>query len=391
MELSCQQVLDVPSVTGDTSTMRIVLDARFWRQATGGIGRYSRELTAELLQLKTDDEFHIILTPKDEAEFYLKDSRITAHVVDIPHYSLSEQTRLPAFLNSLKPDLVHFLNFNQPIRYKGKRVTTIHDLTVKYFPVGRFQQNPFRRAAFGVIMRTAANSHGVIAISRSTKADIVGDLKVDPSNIRVIGEAADRQFRLHSQQELTAFRKAEQLEKPYILFVNQWRPHKGLPELIAAFEALKRSGLPHQLIITGKPSPLFPDILTMIDRSAARKDILTPGFVPDDKLPAYYSGAEVLAFPSYYEGFGLGVLEAMQSGTPVVCSEISSLPEVAGNAALFVAPKNVKQLTESLRAVLTQPQLASELRTKGIAQAARFSWERTAKETYELYQNVVSI
>jgi alpha-1,3-rhamnosyl/mannosyltransferase len=370
--------------------MRLVFDARFWRHETGGIGRYSRELFKELLLLKTDDEFHVVLTPKDATEFLIKDKRVTPHVVEIGHYSYAEQFQLPRVLKSLKPDLVHFLNFNQPLFYAGRRVTTIHDLTVKYFPVGRSQADPIRRVAFNAIMRRAATSDGVIAISRSTKSDIVRDLKVDPTTIRVIGEAADSQFAPQSAATLKAFRVRAKLSRPYILFVNQWRPHKGLPELIQAFEQLKTvHKLPHQLVITGKASPHFPEIQQLINQSPARVDILTPGFVSDADLPSYYAAAEVVAFPSYYEGFGLGILEAMQSGTPVVCSEISSLPEVAGDAALFVEPRNVEQLTQSLRVVLIKPALAAELRARGLKQAARFSWHETAKQTYALYQKII--
>lgn len=371
--------------------MRIVLDARFWRHETGGIGRYSRELTRELLALKTDDEFHIVLTPEDQSEFSIDDPRVQAHVVTTPYYSYAEQLRLPGFLTSLQADLVHFLNFNQPLFYAGKRVTTIHDLTVKYFPVGRSQVDPIRRAALNATMHRAATSDGVIAISRSTKADIIRDLRVEPTTIRVIGEAADATFAPQSAAAQQTFRSKAGLSQPYILFVNQWRPHKGLPELVRAFEQLKTvHKIPHQLIITGKASPHFSEIQELIHDSPLRADILTPGFVSDDQLPGYYAAAAVVAFPSYYEGFGLGILEAMQSGTPVICSEVSSLPEVAGDAALFVEPRNVEQLVGSLRAVLTQPPLAAALRSRGLKQAARFSWHETARQTYAFYQSVVS-
>lgn len=369
--------------------MRLVLDARFWRQATGGIGRYSRELLTELLGLGTDDEFHVLISPADEPEFTIDDARVTKHVTAIGHYSLAEQTQLPAFLHELKPDLVHFLNFNQPLLYSGKRVTTIHDLTIKYFPVGRSQRNPIRRLAFDAILRRAAQSDGVVAISRSTKVDIVRQLGADPGRIQVIYEAADERFRPQSASAVSAFRKRVGLAQPYILFVNQWRPHKGLPELIAAFDTLKEGhASPIQLVITGRPNAQFPELSRAIEHSRFRSDIHLPGFVADDDLPLYYAAAETLAFPSFYEGFGLGILEAMASGTPVVCTRTSSLPEVAGSAARYVEPHDVAALAQALGEVIQSPEIQASLRAAGLKQAAQFSWHETARKTYELYQSV---
>lgn len=370
--------------------MKLLLDARFWRKETGGISRYSRQLVDELLQLGTDDEFHILIRDIDEGQFEISDKRVQKHVTNIGHYSIQEQTQLPGLIRLINPDLVHFLNFNQPVLYNGPRVTTIHDLTVKYFPVGRSQTDPLRRWAFNWVMRHAAHSDKVIAISRATKIDIVRDLAPDPSNVKIIYEAADARFKPRENKELTAFRKRADLEKPYILFVNQWRPHKGLPELIEAFGILKsKHKLPHQLVITGKASPHFPEITAAIESSKYRDDIILPGFVPDDELPLYYAAADVTAFPSYYEGFGLGVLESMQSGTPVVCTDTSSLPEVAGEAALYVQPKDAEDLARGLQSVLTDRKFHDQLSKAGIEQASKFSWAKMAEETHAVYQKVI--
>lgn len=371
--------------------MKLLLDARFWRKETGGISRYSQQLLNELLKLGTDDQFHVLIRDLDEDQFTIKDRRVTKHVTSISHYSVAEQLKLPGFIRTIKPDLVHFLNFNQPIRSIGcPRVTTIHDLTVKFFPVGRQQSNPLRRLAFDLVMRRAAQSERVIAISRATKIDIVRHLAPDPERVTIIYESADERFTPRSDKELAAFRTRAGLTKPYILFVNQWRPHKGLPELIEAFGILKsRHKLPHQLVITGKPNDHFPNIPAAITASKYRQEIELPGFVADEDLPLYTAAASVLAFPSYYEGFGLPVLEAMRSGTPVVCTGVSSLPEVAGEAAEFVSPKDPKSLAQGLANVLTDPKRAEELSKLGLAQAAQFSWAKMAQETYGVYEDVL--
>ena len=370
--------------------MNLLLDARFWRKSTGGIGRYTRELLRELLALNTDDTFHVLLTPADEPEFDVKDVRVVSHVVPIGHYSLAEQWKLPGILREINPDLTHFLNFNQPLWGSGKRVTTIHDLTIRYFPTGAQQRSLIRRLGFRFAMQRAARADAVIAISRATKVDIVTELNVDPARIHVIYEGADHRFTPRPKRELDAFRKRVGRAKPYILFVNQWRPHKGLPELIAAFDLLKRSyKLPHELVIAGKPNSDFPDIPVAIEASAYRREIVLPGFIPDDDLPLYYAAADVLAFPSYYEGFGLGLLEAMSAGLPVVCSDTSSLPEVAGPAGYYVKPRDITDLARRLREVLTNDAFAADLSKKSLEQAKQFSWAKMARETYTVYQDVV--
>lgn len=370
--------------------MKLLFDARFWRKSTGGIGRYTRELLHELLKLGTDDTFHVLLTPADEAEFDVRDKRVTGHIVPIAHYSLAEQRKLPGLIRTIAPDLTHYLNFNQPLWGGGKRVTTIHDLTIRYFPTGAQQRSLIRRLGFRLAMQRAASSDAVVAISRATKIDVIKELKPDPAKVHIIYEGADDRFTPRPKLELDAFRKRVGRAKPYILFVNQWRPHKGLPELVAAFDLLKtKYQLPHELVIAGKPNPDFPDIPAAIEASAHRSEIVLPGFIPDDDLPLYYAAAETLAFPSYYEGFGLGLLEAMSAGLPVVCTDTSSLPEVAGRAGHYVKAGDVTDLARGLNEVLTDPELAARLSKESLEQAKRFSWAKMAKETYAVYQSVL--
>lgn len=371
--------------------MKLLFDGRFWRRATGGIGRYSRELLKELLKLKTDDQFHIIVSTQDKSEFNLKDQRIITHVVDIDHYSLAEQTKLLKIIQEINADLVHFLNFNQPILFRGRRITTIHDLTVKFFPVGRSQNDPLRRLAFELVMRHAAQSAAIITPSRATKMDVIEELKVDPEKIHIIYESASAHFKPRSTAVVKSFLKKTGLNKPYILFVNQWRPHKGLPELITAFEILKRDHqLPHQLVLIGKPDYRFPNITDKVYKCSYNKDIIMPGFVSDNDLPLYYNGAAALAFPSYYEGFGLGLVEAMKSAVPIVTTEVSAMPEIAGQAALYAKPHDAVDLAGKLLAVIQNKRLAKQLTREGQLRAKSFSWHKMAKSTYELYRQVLA-
>ena len=369
--------------------MNLVLDARFWRRETGGISRYSRELLAGLLALGTDDTFQVVLTPADAAEFAVVDPRVTARVVPIGHYSLAEQLKLPGVLRSLQPDLVHFLNFNQPLLYAGPRVTTIHDLTVKKFPEGRSQTSWIRHQAFQFTMRQAARSDAVIAISEATKRDILAEYPVNPTQVHVVYEGADARFHPYDDRVLATFRTRLGLTKPYILFVSQWRPHKGLPELVSAFAAFKAAtNLPHVLVVTGKPSSDFPEILNAIDQSPVRADIITPGFVDDADMPHLYAAADCFVLPSHYEGFGLPVLEALQSGTPVICTDVGSLPEVGGDAPVYVPVGQPAVLGDALTRVLGSERQRVEMSAAGRAQAAKFSWQQAAEATHSIYQTL---
>ena len=183
----------------------------------------------------------------------------------------------------------------------------------------------------------------------------------------------------------------------YLLFVGTIEPRKNLGRILTAFERLHATGLTDALVIVGKRGWLYDDFFARLEGSPAKQAVIFPGFVPDADLPAVYAGAQALAFPSEFEGFGLPVLEAMACGTPVVCSNTSSLPEVAGDpsagsgqaAALLVDPLDVDALTDALRRVLSDPALATELRGRGLAQAARFSWARAAEETLAVYRRVM--
>ncbi len=171
--------------------------------------------------------------------------------------------------------------------------------------------------------------------------------------------------------------------------VGTIEPRKNLGRVLTAFERLHVEGLVDAFVIVGKKGWLYDDFFSQLDRSPARQAVVFPGWVSDEDLPAVYAGAAAVAFPSEFEGFGLPALEGMACGAPVVCSNTSSLPEIAGDAALLVDPANTDAITAALRRLLTEPDLAAELRRRGLAQAACFSWERAARETVAVYERVM--
>lgn len=368
--------------------MRIGLDGRFYRSGTGGIGRYSQELVKHLLQIDRETQYVLFLTPEDEAECRLTRANLTKIITPIKHFTLAEQTKLPKELAKAKLDLVHFLNFNHPLFYREPFITTIHDLTMTFFPVGR-QRLPIKRQAYELVMNHAASaSAAVIAPTETVKQDIIKYLGGEAKKISVIYEGVELPAGAIARPK-PDYLKSKGITKPYILFVSQWRPHKGLGVLIEAFSEIKKV---HdiQLVITGKANPQFPEIPAAIEASPNRSDIITPGFVNDELLDALYAGTQLFIWPSWYEGFGLPPLEAMARGVPVASSNTSVMPEILGEAAVYFNPRDPASIAKVTSETLADSKMLKELKQKGLAQATKYSWKKMAEETLALYQEVLS-
>ena len=366
--------------------MRIGLDGRFYRSGTGGIGRYTRELVKHLLDIDRENQYILFLTADDRDECTLHAQNLTKRVIPIPHFSIAEQMALPSLLKKERLDVTHFLNFNHPLFYSGRYLTTIHDLTMNFFPVGR-QKLPILRQAYLLTMQHAATgSSAVIVPTETVKRDVIKYLHASPEKIEVIYEGVEMPACAIARPQKN-YLKTVGITKPYLLFVSQWRPHKGLEVLLNAFEIVKKQ---HdvQLVITGKPNDQFPEIPAAIQASPNRNDIITPGFVDDELLDALYAGAELFVFPSWYEGFGLPPLEAMARGVVVASSNTSVMPEILGQAAAYFDPYQPKDIARSIDQVLSDRTLQHELKRKGLAQAARYSWRTMAKETLALYRRI---
>jgi len=266
-------------------------------------------------------------------------------------------------------------------------VLTVHDLIFRRYPAHHKRLNRwYLNVTMPLFCRRAGH---IIAVSEQSKRDVVEAYSISPDKITVIYEAADPRFCPQPPAAVMAVRERFGLPERYLLFVGTIEPRKNLGRLLVAFERLHAAGLTDALVIVGKRGWLYDAFFAQLAGSPARDAVIFPGFVPDADLPAVYGGAQALAFPSEFEGFGLPVLEAMACGAPVVCSNSSSLPEVAGDAALLVNPLDVDALADGLENVLREPVLAAEMQARGLAQASRFSWERAAQETLAVYQLVM--
>ncbi|NLF39802.1 glycosyltransferase family 4 protein [bacterium] len=287
----------------------------------------------------------------------------------------------------VRPDLYHETNYVL-MPFRGPRVVTVFDMSVKRFP----ETHPPARVRFfnaWFDCRLGDADH-IITISESAKRDIVEIMGVRPEVVTVTHLAPPPSFARPDEAALAAFRTAKGLEQPFLLYVGNLEPRKNLEMLVRAYAALvHRKPAAPRLVLAGEPSWLSDPLFAEIDRLGLRDRVLLPGYVPEDELPLWYSTALAFLYPSRYEGFGLPVVEAMACGSPVLCANASSLPEVAGDAAVLLPPDDEEAWTNGMDEIEESVERRVLLRDKGMRRAALFSWDRCAKETHAVYERVV--
>jgi glycosyltransferase involved in cell wall biosynthesis len=300
---------------------------------------------------------------------------------------LGQIARIP--FNRLAPDATLFHATEHlllPLR-KVPTVLTVHDLIFRELPEHHKRLNRwYLRWAMPLFCRRADH---IIAVSEATRQDILRAYGVPKQKITVIHEAADPRFRPQSASEIDRVRSAYGLPPRYLLYVGTIEPRKNLEQLLAAWAPLYLAGECPALVIVGKAGWLSEPFFAALASSEARDGVLLTGYVPDVDLPAIYTAAEAFVWPSLYEGFGLPPLEAMACGTPVVCSNVSSMPEIVGKAALRVSPAEPQMLSQCLRRISSDRALREDLRQRGFDRAAQFSWAETAAQTVALYRRVL--
>ncbi|MFC1598713.1 glycosyltransferase family 4 protein [Patescibacteria group bacterium] len=371
--------------------MKIGIDARMYGKAQSGIGNYIQQITAKIFELDKDNDYYIFLLEPVYSQFQPPHNKIHKIKADSPWYSYSEQTKFLQQLLKYKLDLMHFPHFNAPIFYNRSRIHTIHDITPKFFP-GHKQKSAWRKFAYNLTLKTGLRkSKKIIASSQATKNDIIKHFNVNPAKIEVILLGTEDHFHVvQNYDKIKEIKAKYKISKPFVFFVSVWRNHKNFEGLIKAFEILKSQyKLDYQLVLGGQADPNYPNINEAIANSAYKEDIITTGFIADKDLPAIYSAAEIFVIPSFYEGFGLIGLEAMACGTPVVSSEVTSLPEIMGEAALYFDPNNHQQMAETINKVLTDQQLKDLLIDKGFNQVKKYSWQKCAQQILKLYQDIL--
>ena len=263
-------------------------------------------------------------------------------------------------------------------------VLTVHDLIFERYPQHHTRRNRlFLHAAMPLFVRAA---DAIIAVSRHTRRDLVELYGADPAKIQVVYEGVDERFAPAPPDEVQRVRQTYSPDRPYLLMVGTLEPRKNHAAALRALARLKAHGSPHRLLLVGGHGWLFDPIRQEVDALGLAGDVHFGGYVPDADLPPLYSGAACVLVPSLSEGFGFPVLEALACAAPVVCSNASSLPEVAGDAALLVAPEDDAALAAAVHLLLDQPQFAAALAAAGRQQASHFRWDVCARETASVYR-----
>lgn len=354
-----------------------------------GTENYSLHLIRELLAVGTDHRFRLYFNQAPQPGLFTGtvDWRV------MPLRRLWTHARLSWEMLRDPPDLLFVPSHVLPVVHPARSVVTVHDLGFHYYPEAHtLSQNLYLRWSTRYNGRSAVR---VLADSEATRRDLVTLYQIQEEKVRVVYPGRDETLAPVTDRVLVENVCAQHgVTHPYLLYVGTLHPRKNLVRLVQAFGVLLRSGdlartganPDLRLVLAGQKGWLYQEIFAQVRKLDLVDRVVFTGYVPPADLPSLLSGALVFVFPSLYEGFGLPVLEAMACGVPVVCSSASSLPEVAGQAAMLADPLDVQAWAEALSRVITEQELRRTLIERGLEQVRRFSWEQTAQETLRVLE-----
>lgn len=356
--------------------MKIAIDAQTTLGQKTGFGFYVKNLTEALIKIDKSDKYNLVKPNTDKDFTTLK--RWWWDQVSFPQKARKERVKL-----------LHQPCFSAPIFYKGKVIVTCHDLISVFFPenlplvsrlfYSKWMPFSYRKATL------------IIADSEHTKKDLMALLKIPASKIRVIHLATSKEFRpIKAKKNLNQICRKYHTGKYYFLHVGTLEPRKNLEFLVRSYSLIARD-ISENLVITGKKGWYYEGLFALVKQLKLEDRVIFTGYVDERDLPALYSGASALVFPSLYEGFGLPPLEAMACGTPVISSNTSSLPEVIGSAGILLPPRDERKWAKNMLKIIKDKGLAMTLKKMGPIQARRFSWEETARKTVEVYREALGI
>ncbi len=386
--------------------MKIALDVRRIRDF--GVGTYIRNLLQAMAAENSPHQFHLICSAEDRPQLPALPENFSVEIYNRRDSSRADHFTLPRLISGLGVDLTHIPFHRVPLMMgRLPYVVTIHDLSSVFYDDAT---GMLHAAHVFRLKRGLDHASRIIAVSGATQRDVMNLLPSAANRVRLIynapdpkflergkpdpghhGENAARENAAATARERHRILERYQIRYPFLLYAGSIRPQKNIPRLIEAFAVVKHKLEDHggyrdlRLIIIGDDISRYPNVRRAVIQSRVEQSVRFLGFVPFDTLRVFHELATAFVFPSLYEGFGLPPLEAMASGTPVIASQVSSLPEVVGGAAMLVNPENVFDIARGITEVLLNADLREELTIRGRRQASRFSWARTAREVLAVY------
>jgi glycosyltransferase involved in cell wall biosynthesis len=380
--------------------MRIGIDYTAAVRQGGGIGRYTRNLIRALVELDSENCYKLMVAGGWGEGDGLGPWPANVVVRSVPLsdrwvHLLWQRLRLPVPVQAVTGslDLFHSPDFVLPPTAGTPTILTVHDLS--FLRVPQFFVPEFRKYLEAAVTRAVSRARHILADSESTRCDLLELMSVEPERVSVLYPGVEARFRrVEDPVVLAKVRSRYDLPERFVLGLSTLQPRKNFEGLIEAFRRLldehgdepETEGL--QLVIAGGKGWMYEEMLALVERNGLADLVRFPGFAADEDLPALYSLAAVFAFPSWYEGFGLPVLEAMACGTPVVAADNSSLPEAVGKSGLMVSAEDTAALVSALSDLLTDQELRSRLVADGREQARKFNWENAGRELLEVYRTV---
>jgi len=350
-----------------------------------GTENYSLFLIRALLQLDRNNRYRLYFNQPPAPGLFATVEN--AEIRTMPFPRLWTHVRLSWEMATKPPDVLFVPAHVLPLVHPRRSVVTVHDLGYLYYP-----QAHTRWARWYLQWATCYNARAaahVIADSQATKRDLIEHCHAPPDKVTVVYPGYDVSFApARDSARLAAVRERHQIPGTYVIYVGTLQPRKNLARLLDAFAVLSEQTSAVHLVIAGRKGWLYEPLFARVHQLGLEERVHFTGYVPQEDLPALIAGARAFVLPSLYEGFGLPVLEAMACGTAVICSNASSLPEVAGDAAIMVNPHDTGQLVHALHRILDDDQLRRELAQKGLRQVKRFSWQKCAQQTMEVLQAV---
>jgi glycosyltransferase involved in cell wall biosynthesis len=383
--------------------MRIGVDYTSAVRQRAGIGRYTRGLMHAVAALDgqvnaasdnaavTANRYVLFSAGRDPdepawpANFRTRPLPLTDRHLSI----IWQRLRLPVPVELITGplDVFHSPDFVLPPVLRARTVLTVHDLSFYRHP--ECSSPPLLRYLMSAVPRSVKRADMVVADSESTRRDVIELLGMPEDRVAVVYAGVEPHFTPHARDDEAEVLHRYGIRPPFILAVGTLQPRKNYVRLIRALDRLRRQhGLPHRLVIVGGKGWLYGEIERTIAELGLQEAVMVAGFVHDEDLPALYRAADAFAYPSLYEGFGIPLLEAMACGTPVVTTTVSSMPEVAGDAALLVPPDDVAALADALARLVSDDTLRNDLRQRGFERTRAFTWESAAKRLLGIYAHI---